>query len=107
MGNTIFLIIMIPLSLFFTVLGIYAWKRKKPMWFWSGSTVRQYEIKDIPAYNKANGYMWLGFAAMLWVSTILGFLNMKAGGVCLIIGCIVGIPALPIIYGKIYKKYKR
>lgn len=107
MENIIFLIIMIPLSLFFTILGIYAWKRKKPMWFWSGSIVKQYEIKDIPAYNKANGIMWLGFSAIFWVSTILGVLNMEAGGICLAVGCIVGIPALPISYGKIYKKYKR
>lgn len=105
--ETLFLIIMIPLSLFFTVLGIYAWKRKKPMWFWSGSTVKQSEITDVPAYNKANGLMWLGFAAILWGSTILGSLNMEAGGICLAAGCIVGIPALPIVYGKIYKKYKR
>ena len=49
---------MIPVSLLFTGIGIYAWKRKKPMWFWSGSTVKESEISDIAAYNKANGIMW-------------------------------------------------
>ena len=52
MDNIIWLIIMIPVSLLFTGIGIYAWKRKKPMWFWSGSTVKESEISDIAAYNK-------------------------------------------------------
>ena len=52
MDNIIWLIIMIPVSLLFIGIGIYAWKRKKPMWFWSGSTVTESEISDIAAYNK-------------------------------------------------------
>ena len=55
MERIIWLTIMVPLSAFFTGLGIYAWRRKKPMWFWSGSTVSEEEISDIPAYNRANG----------------------------------------------------
>lgn len=105
-GKIIWIIIMIPVSIFFTALGIHALRRKKPMWFWSGSTVREDEISDIPAYNRANGIMWLVFAAIFWACTVLGFLNMKAGGICLIAGCVIGIPALPIVYGRIYNKYK-
>ena len=51
----IWLIIMIPVSLLFTGISIYACRRKKPMWFWSGSTVKESEITDIAAYNRANG----------------------------------------------------
>ena len=107
MHRIIWLIIMIPCSLLFTGLGIYALKAKKPMWFWSGSTVKESEISDIPAYNRANGIMWILFSLVFWVSTVLGFLNMKAGGICLIIGCLVGVPVLPFIYGKIYRRYKK
>ena len=39
MERIIWLVIMIPLGLFFSGIGIFAWTRKKPMWFWSGSTV--------------------------------------------------------------------
>ena len=53
--SVIWLIIMVPLSILFTALGIFAWRRKQPMWFWSGSTVSEKEISDIPAYNRANG----------------------------------------------------
>ncbi|MBQ1376770.1 MAG: hypothetical protein IIY77_02265 [Lachnospiraceae bacterium] len=107
MGNIVWLIIMIPVSLLFTGIGIYAWRRKEPMWFWSGSSVKESEISDIPAYNRANGIMWLGFALVMWISMILGAVSMKAGGIILAAGCLIGVPALPIVYGKIYRRYKR
>ena len=106
MDNIIWLIIMIPICLLFTGIGIYAWRRKKPMWFWSGSTVKETEVSDVTAYNTANGIMWLVFSLIMWISTILGTMNMKAGGIFLIAGCVIGVPLLPIVYGKIYRKYK-
>lgn len=104
--NILWIMIMLPVSLLLTGIGIYAWRRKQPMWFWSGSTVKASEISDIPAYNRANGIMWLAFSAILWISTILGAVNMKAGGIALIAGCAVGVPALPAVYTRIYRKYK-
>ncbi len=65
------------------------------------------EISDITTYNRANGIMWLVFSLVMWVSTILGAMNMKAGGILLIAGCIIGIPILPIVYGKIYRKFEK
>ena len=107
MNHIIWLIIMVPVSLLFTGIGIYAWRRKEPMWFWSGSTVKESEISDTAAYNRANGIMWLVFSLMLWISTVLGALNMKIGGILLIAGCMIGVPILPIIYGAIYRKYNQ
>jgi hypothetical protein len=75
--------------------------------FWSGSTVKESEISNIAAYNRANGIMWLVFSLVMWISTILGVMNMKAGGILLIAGCIIGVPLLPIVYGKIYRNYKK
>ena len=98
---------MIPCSALLTGIGVYAWKRKKPMWFWSGTTVSEDELSDAAAYNRANGVMWIGFSVVFWISTVLGFLHGNAGGILLIVGCIVGIPILPIIYGKIYNRYKK
>jgi len=103
----IWLIITIPMSMLFTGLGIFAWKRKKPMWFWSGSTVSENEISDIPAYNRANGIMWIAYSAVFWASTILGVFQMEAAGIVLAVGCLGGIPMLIITYGKIYNRYKK
>ena len=106
METLVWSVIMFPLSAFFTAIGIFAWRRKKPMWFWSGSTVDEEDISDIPAYNRANGIMWLAFSALFWASTLLGFFQIETAGTFLAIGCFVAIPLLPLAYGKIHRKYK-
>lgn len=107
MEKAVFLIILIPVALLFTGIGIFAWKRKKPMWFWSGSTVSEREIADIPAYNRANGIMWLCFSAVFWASAVVGWFFPGTAGIILSVGVIGGIPALIAAYSLIYKKYKK
>ena len=102
----IWLIVMIPCSLLFCGLGIYAWKRKDPMWFYSGTEVKREEIRDIPAYNRANGIMWLCLGAFLCLCTVLGVMHSKAGGFLLIGGMIAALPLLPMTFTWIYNKYK-
>lgn len=106
MGWILWLVIMLPVSALFTGLGIYALKSRKPMWFWSGTTVKENEITDIPAYNRANGIMWLCYSGIFWAGTILGLFQMPAAGILVAIGCLGGIPFLVFTYGKIYAKYK-
>lgn len=106
MESLIWFIIMIPCSALFTGIGIFAWKSKKPMWFWTGSTVKEREISDIPAYNRANGIMWIAFSLVMWAATFIGLWNETAAGVLLAAGCVGGIPVLIIAYKRIYKKYK-
>lgn len=48
-----------PVVIMFIGVGIYSSKRKTPMHFWSGATVKSEEISDIYAYNEANGIMWI------------------------------------------------
>ncbi len=105
MENVVWLVILVPVSLLFTGIGIYAWRREKPMWFWSGTVVRESEIRDIRAYNRANGIMWLAFSGVFWGSAALGALDLKAAGVLLFLGCAAGVPVLPLVYGWIRKKY--
>ena len=107
MERVLWLIFMIPVSLLFTGLGAFAWRRKKPMWFWSGSTVGEDEITDIPAYNRANGVMWIAYSSVFWISTIVGFSRIDAAGVILAAGCLAGIPVLIAAYGRIYAKYRK
>ena len=90
----------------FTGIGIYARKRKQPMWFWSGSTVEESEIADIPAYNRANGRMWIIFSLPLWLSTLLGLWSEVAASILLTAGFVVGLPLLVAAYRRIYEKYK-
>lgn len=106
MDRIVWFIITIPLSLLFTGLGIFAYRRKKPMWFWSGSEVSEYEITDVKAYNRANGIMWLVFSGVFWVSMVLGGFQLKIAGAVLTAGILAGIPFLVITYHHIYKKYR-
>ena len=106
MENLVFLIIMIPCAAAFTGLGVYAMRRRKPMWFWSGSEVKPWEIKDIPAYNRANGWMWIVYSLGFWAAAALSLLNVPAAGVLVAVWCLGGIPVLVLGYNRIYKKYK-
>ena len=106
MGKIMWMLIMIPLSALFTGIGIFAWLRKEPMWFWAGSTVKESEIRDVRAYNRANGIMWLVYSVVFWASTILGMFHVGAAGIVLTIGCPAGIFALIIAYLRIYDYYK-
>ena len=103
----IWLIIMVPVSALLTGLGIFAWRRQKPMWFWSGQTVGEDEIANVKAYNRANGIMWIVFSLFMWFCTFLAFSSMKTAGIVMLVGCILCVPVLPFVYGRIYKKYKR
>ena len=103
----VFSVITALCAAFFTGMGIYAWKRKKPMWFWSGSTVGENDISDVAAYNRANGSMWICYSALFWVSAALGIMHTVAGGVVLILGCLIGTPALIFAYDRIFNRYKK
>ena len=105
--SIVMLCILVPLAAFFTCVGIFAWTRKKPMWFWSGSTVKESEITDVPAYNRANGIMWICFSLIYWGAAVLGIFNVEAVGVLIGVGTLVGIVLLIVAYKKIYNKYRR
>ena len=106
MERILWIIIMLPCSISFTALGIYAWNRKKPMWFWSGSEVKAWQLTDVAAYNRANGIMWLVFSLGFWAAAILGCFHVPAAGILVMVTCLLGIPGLLIAYNRIYKKYR-
>ena len=106
MENLIFPLIMFPCAASFTALGIFAWKRKKPMWFWSGSEVKAWQLTDVAAYNRAYGIRWIAFSLGFWAAAVLSLFNVPAAGILVMVTCLVGIPGLVIAYNRIYKKYK-
>ena len=99
--------ILVPLAVFFTGIGIFAWTRKKPMWFWSGSSVSENEISDVPAYNRANGIMWICYSLIFWTAAVLGIFKAEAAGILTGLGAVVGAVVLIVVYKQIYKKYRR
>ncbi len=103
----IMLVIVIPIAMMFTGMGIYAMRKPTPMHFFSGTTVDASEITDVRAYNRENGIMWLVFSLVFWLSAIIGSYNGLVGGFILIGGCVIGVPGLLVTYNFIYSKYEK
>jgi len=93
-------------SLIFVAIAFWAFKRKDPMHFWSGSTVKPEEITDIPSYNRANGLMWAIYAFCMILAGIFSLFSIKVGGILLTIIFIPGIFVLIFAYNRIYNKYR-
>ena len=106
MERYLFILIMVPCAALFTGIGIYAMRRKKPMHFYAGSEVKPWQIRDIPAYNRANGWMWILFSLGFWAAALLSLFNVSAAGMLVALTCLEGIPILVVVYRRIYKKYK-
>lgn len=80
--------------------------RTGPAHFWSGSTVELWEIRDIPAYNRANARMWGIYGALWAVTGAVAFWNVAASAILMVLIAVGGIPVLVTLYGKIYAKYR-
>ena len=105
-SNIIFAAICLVCSFAFGAISIWANGSKKPVHFWSGTTVNPDETTDIPAYNRANGLMWFIYAICMVVISILSLFDIRIGAVLLVIICVSGTIALVIAYRWIYKKYR-
>ncbi|WP_238917457.1 hypothetical protein [Clostridium sp. YIM B02555] len=105
-GNIIFAAICCLCSLIFGVIALWAFKRKDPMHFWSGTTVRPEEITDIPSYNRANGLMWTIYTICMVITGVFSLFSILTGAILLIILCIPGTVVLIVAYNRIYNKYK-
>ena len=91
----------------FVGIGIYAYRLKTPMWFWTGVAVNAEDITDIPAYNKANGRMWMLYSLWYWASGFLYAVSALAAVVILMAGGTVGTILLMFAYRRIESKYKK
>lgn len=103
MENLVWYLTMIPCSALLTGFGIYAWNRKKPMWFWAGSTVAESEISDVAAYNRANGAMWIVYSLLLWAATFAG---SPLALILVVLSVVPGLPLLVVVYRRIYARYR-
>ncbi|HZK27057.1 MAG TPA: hypothetical protein VFD00_05935 [Thermoclostridium sp.] len=105
-ANIIFSVICWLCSSIFGLIALWAFKRKDPMHFWSGSTVRPEEIADIPSYNRANGLMWAIYSICMIVTGVLSLFSIITGAILLVIICVPGIAVLIVVYNRIYNKYR-
>jgi len=93
-------------ALIFLIIAVVAFKRRKPMHFWAGDIIDPKTIRDIPAYNRANGIMWAVYGASYVVSAIVGLFSINIGVILLTLASTVGIAGLFIAYKRIHNRYK-
>jgi hypothetical protein len=72
-GAIIWSIIVFGCAFLFLGIGIYASKREKPMWFYSGTTVDASKISDVKAYNRENARMWALYSLWYFASGAVYF----------------------------------
>ncbi|MBO4508499.1 MAG: hypothetical protein J5747_07650 [Spirochaetaceae bacterium] len=104
-GLVIYIVSILCCSGAFVAVGIYSFKRKDPMNFWTFSNVPAEKVSDIPGYNRANGKMWFVAAIVTAANIPFAFYNLFVAGMVLVAMCAVGLPCLIITYNKICKKY--
>ena len=104
-GKIIMCTVCFGCAFLFFAIGIYAQKRTKPMWFWSGSEVDASNITDVKQYNKENGIMWQLYSLWFFAAGLAEFFNTVAAVIFLVLSCTVGIGLLIGSYNRIYKKY--
>ena len=105
-GKIIWCIVSFGCANLFFAIGVYAQKREKPMWFWSGSEVDASEITDVKRYNKENGVMWKQYSLWYFAAGLAEFWNSIIALIFLVLGCTVGLVLLVGSYNRIYKKYR-
>ena len=92
-------------AVLFYCIGIYAAKRKEPMWFWSGTEVKSCEITYVKQYNKENAIMWKSYSLWFFASGVVSVWSKVAALVIFVAGFTVGLLLLVLAYKRIYKKY--
>ncbi len=105
MENIFMFIIALAAALLFTAIGVFAWRREKPMWFWIGPEIDPATLTDTAAYNRANGKMWLTYSLIFWLTAPVCLVNETVGGLLMAILALAALPLLAAAYKKIYRKY--
>ena len=91
----------------FVARSVMAWRGGEPARLLSFMEVKPEEIIDVPAYNRANGIMWLCFSGIFLVSAVIGLFSAKAAGWFTLIGVPLGCVALFVAFLRIFTRFKR
>lgn len=105
--NLIYPAVMWAVGAMLVGLGIYARRRKRPMWFWTGEHISPDEVSDVAAFNRANGRMWQLSSVLFWIAGLVEFWYPQAALIFFALACTVGIAWVMWYHNKIDEKYKK
>jgi hypothetical protein len=89
-------------------IAIWAFKRKTPMHFWAGDEfkLKAEDFSDVSAYNRANGFMWLGYAISLIIIGVASLFTNTLFGIIVCAISSLGIIIMIFVHRRISKKYR-
>lgn len=102
----IFKIILVIIGMGFISYGISVKNRQKAAKFYRKNPIQINRIKDIKGYNQTLGKMWQLYGSSFLVVAIIDFFSVSLANNVLLLVCLVGMIGLPLLYQKIYKKYR-
>lgn len=106
MENILYILPIAICAITFFIIGFSAFKSKKTVSFWSGTKVDPKKVSDIPAYNKANGIMWLCYSSLYFLAIILSLVGYSEFSTWFVIAATtLGLVVLIFVYKSICKKY--
>ena len=104
-GKIIGWIVSFGCAILFYSIGVYAQKREKPMWFWSGRPVDDAQITDVRQYNRENGVMWKLYSLWYVAAGVAEIWSEMVYLVILVLSVTAGLAILIRSYKKILQKY--
>ena len=64
-------------------VALWAFKRRDPMHFVAGTTVKTENITAVKEYNRANGRMWTVYAAFIAAAGVVSLFHVIAAAIML------------------------
>lgn len=109
--NIFFYFVVLGFAILNVVIGIATMRSKSPDHFWSLIEVEAKDLKDVKAYNKANGLLWFifssGFFAFAIIMTVIptGWINSPVWGGLIFAWIVLCLIFMARRHKKIYEKY--
>lgn len=95
----------------FLILGLASIRRKKPMHFWAGQAMELDSVRDVPAYNREYGKMWMRYSVPYWLAGLIGIFDfvsrwfLVAAVAVLLVGGLGGLIWMVRAYRRLEKTY--
>ena len=93
-------------GLTFWGIGYFAEKAKKPVNFWSGTSVPAEKVSDVQGYNHANAVMWKVYSKPYHLAGIFGCLGFMGDAYTIVSAILLSLACFPGAFFLI-RQYRR
>ena len=98
------------LAISFFSIGVYAYRRKEVMWFWSSPTYQQLSFHDPVTFNHKTGIMWMLFGIAFFLPVPFRYFHFfKENIFIMLLSCIltIGLFVMMIYWHHLYQIHRK